>query len=122
MFGKGIYFADMVSKSANYCFATNKDPRGLLLLCEVALGNMYECKQAEYVTKLPAGKHSTKGVGKTSPNPSKSHFTESKVEVPIGTPQKSGVKDTSLLYNEYIVYDTAQVNVRYLLQVNFNFD
>jgi len=23
MFGKGVYFADMVSKSANYCF-TNK--------------------------------------------------------------------------------------------------
>ena len=40
MFGKGIYFADMVSKSANYCFASHSNPRGLLLLCEVALGNM----------------------------------------------------------------------------------
>lgn len=40
MFGKGLYFADMVTKSANYCFPTRSNPNGLLLLCEVALGNM----------------------------------------------------------------------------------
>ncbi len=40
MFGKGIYFADMVSKSANYCKTSKKDNIGLLLLCDVALGNM----------------------------------------------------------------------------------
>lgn len=42
MFGKGIYFADMVSKSANYCCVTadEAETNGLLLLCEVALGNM----------------------------------------------------------------------------------
>ena len=40
MFGKGIYFADMSSKSANYCFTSRSDPTGLMLLCEVALGNM----------------------------------------------------------------------------------
>ena len=41
MFGKGVYFADMVSKSANYCRTSGRDPVGLLLLCEVALGDMY---------------------------------------------------------------------------------
>lgn len=40
MFGKGIYFADMVSKSANYCCANVTAPTGLLLLCDVALGNV----------------------------------------------------------------------------------
>lgn len=40
MFGKGVYFADMVSKSANYCWTNPSDPIGLMLLCEVALGNM----------------------------------------------------------------------------------
>jgi len=40
MFGKGIYFADMVSKSANYCFTSHVNSVGLMLLCEVALGNM----------------------------------------------------------------------------------
>ena len=40
MFGKGVYFADMVSKSANYCRVSKSEPVGLLMLCEVALGNM----------------------------------------------------------------------------------
>ncbi len=42
MFGKGIskYFADMVSKSANYCRTSKLDNVGLMLLCEVALGDM----------------------------------------------------------------------------------
>ncbi|TNN27673.1 Poly [ADP-ribose] polymerase 2 [Liparis tanakae] len=35
MFGKGIYFADMSSKSANYCFAGQNNNVGLLLLSEV---------------------------------------------------------------------------------------
>lgn len=40
MFGKGVYFADMVSKSANYCRTSKIDPVGLMMLCEVALGDM----------------------------------------------------------------------------------
>ena len=36
MFGKGLYFADMSSKSANYCFASRSNPVGVLLLCEVS--------------------------------------------------------------------------------------
>jgi poly [ADP-ribose] polymerase 1 len=38
MFGKGIYFADMVTKSANYCHAHLNNNIGLLLLSEVAIG------------------------------------------------------------------------------------
>lgn len=43
MFGKGIYFADMVSKSANYCATTPNNPTGLMLLCDVALGKVRFC-------------------------------------------------------------------------------
>lgn len=35
MFGKGVYFADMFSKSANYCYASHGSKAGVLLLCEV---------------------------------------------------------------------------------------
>lgn len=35
MFGKGVYFADMFSKSANYCYANTGANDGVLLLCEV---------------------------------------------------------------------------------------
>ncbi|GBG68001.1 hypothetical protein CBR_g1120 [Chara braunii] len=47
MFGKGIYFADLVSKSAQYCYTNKSNPVGLMLLSEVALGEMYVRKQAE---------------------------------------------------------------------------
>jgi poly [ADP-ribose] polymerase len=39
MFGKGIYLADMSSKSANYCCAYNSGGNALLLLCEAELGD-----------------------------------------------------------------------------------
>lgn len=117
MFGKGIYFADMVSKSANYCCTTPSNPVGLLLLCEVALGDMYECTKAEYITTLPEKKHSTKGIGMTEPP---NEETVDGVIVPMGPGVKS-TKATSLLYNEYIVYDVAQVQIKYLLKVNFKY-
>ncbi|GAY63839.1 hypothetical protein CUMW_228920 [Citrus unshiu] len=47
MFGKGIYFADLVSKSAQYCFTDKKNPVGLMLLSEVGLGEVYELKKAK---------------------------------------------------------------------------
>jgi len=66
MFGKGIYFADMVSKSANYCLASKINNVGLVLLCEVALGNMNEKYQSDYeAATLPIEMSSTKGMGQT---------------------------------------------------------
>ncbi|XP_032677618.1 poly [ADP-ribose] polymerase [Odontomachus brunneus] len=121
MFGKGIYFADMVSKSANYCCTNSANSTGLLLLCEVALGNMYERYQADYIEKLPKGKHSTIGRGQTQPNPENVYKTKDGVEVPYGMAAPTNVKKSALLYNEYIVYDVAQVKVRYLLKMNFKY-
>ena len=42
MFGKGVYFADMVTKSAGYCHHHNNKNTGLLLLSEVAVGETYD--------------------------------------------------------------------------------
>jgi len=120
MFGKGIYFADMVSKSANYCATSKRNNTGLLLLCDVALGNMYERNKAEYVEKLDAGLHSTKGVGKTEPDPAGDKELDG-CKVPTGSGVKDNNKKTDLLYNEYIVYDVAQVQAKYLLQMKFNY-
>lgn len=122
MFGKGIYFADMVSKSANYCCTHSQSPTGLLLLCEVALGNMYERYKADYIEKLPKGKHSTLGRGQTEPDPQNVYKLDDGVEVPygMGVPATHN-KKSDLLYNEYIVYDVAQVKARYLLKMNFKY-
>ncbi|XP_055359532.1 poly [ADP-ribose] polymerase 2 isoform X2 [Betta splendens] len=124
MFGKGIYFADMSSKSANYCFTNQNNNIGLLLLCEVALGDCNELLDADYdANNLPSGKHSTKGLGQTGPDP-KNSVTLGDVTVPMGPGVKTGVgrnSSYSLLYNEYIVYNPAQTRMRYLLRVQFNY-
>ncbi|KAL7151166.1 hypothetical protein ABFS83_04G013500 [Erythranthe nasuta] len=122
MFGKGVYFADMFSKSANYCFSTKAASAGVLLLCEVALGDMAELVTANSnADKLPAGKLSTKGVGQTAPDLSEAQTLENGVLVPLGKPKEQPGRKGSLLYNEYIVYNVDQIRMRYLVHVNFNF-
>ncbi|GMH02358.1 hypothetical protein Nepgr_004197 [Nepenthes gracilis] len=121
MFGKGVYFADMVSKSAQYCCTDRKNPVGLMLLSEVALGEVYELKKAKYMDKPPKGKHSTKGLGKTVPQESEFEKWKDEVVVPCGKPVDARVKTSELMYNEYIVYDTAQVKMQFLLKVRFHY-
>uniref|UniRef100_A0A1I8NDN9 Poly [ADP-ribose] polymerase n=1 Tax=Musca domestica TaxID=7370 RepID=A0A1I8NDN9_MUSDO len=121
MFGKGIYFADMVSKSANYCCTSKQNSTGLMLLSEVALGDMLECTAAKYITKLPADKHSCFGRGRTMPDPKESYMREDGVEIPLGKPISDENFKSSLLYNEFIVYDIAQVNIQYMFRMNFKY-
>ncbi|XP_067883469.1 poly [ADP-ribose] polymerase 1-like, partial [Heterodontus francisci] len=80
----------------------------------------HELKRANHITKLPKGKHSVKGVGKTAPDPSATIKMDG-VDVPLGKGVRTLATDSSLLYNEYIVYDVAQVNMKYLLKLNFKY-
>lgn len=80
----------------------------------------YERQKADYIEKLPKGKHSTKGVGMTQPNPDEA-IVKDGVEIPLGKPMKENNVKTSLLYNEYIVYDVAQVNAKYLMKMHFKY-
>jgi len=122
MFGKGVYFADMVSKSANYCYTNRENSTACMLLCEVALGKMNELLHADYnAANLPPGTLSTKGCGKSAPPPNSYIKIDGDIQVPIGKGEPSDVKNGSLLYNEYIVYDIRQVKLRYLLKVKFNY-
>ena len=100
--------------------------QGLLLLCEVALGEMNELTQADYnADKLPKGRHSTKGLGRTYPDPSQALTLPDGVVVPLGKPitsAQAGSRALSLMYNEFIVYHVEQLRIRYLLQVDFVFN
>jgi len=58
-------------------------------------------------------------LGKTAPDPQKSKTIDDNVVVPCGPGIPTGVKDTDLLYNEFIVYDIAQINIRFLVEVEF---
>jgi poly [ADP-ribose] polymerase len=93
MFGKGVYFADMVSKSANYCCTSPRDPIGVLLLCEVALGDMQELFTGNFnADQLPSGKLSTKGVGRTAPDTKEYMALPDGVTVPLGKPVQTGIQ------------------------------
>jgi len=122
MFGKGVYFADMSSKSANYCYASPKNPWGLLLLCEVALGKENELMAADYkADKLPKGKNSVKGCGEMGPDPKNAvKMEDGRTVVPMGPGVKTRDRQ-SLIYNEYIVYNTNQIRLRYIAKIKFNF-
>uniref|UniRef100_A0A2P2HY51 Poly [ADP-ribose] polymerase n=1 Tax=Hirondellea gigas TaxID=1518452 RepID=A0A2P2HY51_9CRUS len=121
MFGKGVYFADMCSKSANYCMANSTHTTGLLTLCEVALGTTNNLTQADYrADLLPSGCNSVKALGNMAPHVQTFQTMSDGVVVPLG-PAKDVNTDGSLLYNEYIVYNTAQVRLRYLVKVKFDF-
>ncbi|XP_015159900.1 poly [ADP-ribose] polymerase 2-like isoform X2 [Solanum tuberosum] len=122
MFGKGVYFADMFSESAIYCYASSAAKNGVLLLCEVALGDMNELLSANSdADKLPSGKLSTKAVGATAPDFKEAQILEDGVIVPLGNPKERPKHEGILLHNEYIVYNVEQIRMRYVIQVEFNY-
>eukprot|EP00919_Chromeraceae_sp_WS-2016_P012168 GHVR01028522.1.p1 GENE.GHVR01028522.1~~GHVR01028522.1.p1 ORF type:complete len:428 (+),score=68.48 GHVR01028522.1:122-1405(+) len=122
MFDKGVYFADTSSKSAQYCFPSHTNVRQLMMLCEVALGSLNEKTSACYDAAKEVGKDkpclSTLGVGNYRPDP-KETLTIDDVKIPLGLSQASGLGNGNLLYNEFIVYDTTQALIKYLLEVEF---
>ncbi|KAK4230294.1 putative poly polymerase 2 [Podospora fimiseda] len=128
MFDKGIYLADMASKSANYCCSYLSDNTALLLLCEAELGNpVQELIHADgsAASKAKAqGMISTWGKGRQGPLMWKDagcvHPSLQGVSMPDTTviPGDTNVPGAGLWYNEYITYDVAQVRLRYLFRIN----
>lgn len=91
------------------------------------MGATNNLKQADYnANKLPSGKMSTKGVGRSEPNPAEFVKLEDGLVVPCGrlknafsTPQE--LNSCSLLYNEFIVYNENQIKLRYIVKVEFEY-
>ncbi|KAF5021335.1 hypothetical protein F66182_6635 [Fusarium sp. NRRL 66182] len=127
MFGKGIYLADMSSKSAGYCCSYNTGGHALLLLCEAELGDpIQKLTGASYNAGSDAknqGMHSTWGQGNTGPSKwidaGVVHESLKGIKMPDPNvkPGPTNVQGAHLFYNEYICYDVAQVKLRYLLRV-----
>jgi poly [ADP-ribose] polymerase len=107
----------------NSSHADKSQPYGLLILCEVALGNMYLKRQAEMISKLPAQYLSTKGEGQMEPDQSQNVILSDGVIVPCGKIIKTGLSSaqTSLLYPEFIVYSIDQLVIKYMVKVKFHF-
>ncbi|KAK3636189.1 hypothetical protein LTR56_014352 [Elasticomyces elasticus] len=127
-FGKGVYLADISTKSANYCVSSSSGNTGLLLLCEAELGNpMYELMGGDSSAQeksAEAGAIATLGLGRTVPQ---GWVDAGDVIMPelkgvmIPDPDQEPGDQTQhpnayLQYNEYICYDVAQIRLRYLIR------
>lgn len=125
-FGAGIYFADRVCKSFQY---TDGRISSYLLLCEVMLGEMYGTTSVlPEAIKAPAKSNwwnsglevpcdSVKGCGKKVPEVGAQKIVDGCVW-PVGkTVTSSLLSTTPMTYNEYIVYNSNQVQIKYLVKV-----
>merc|ERR1711890_158030 len=104
------------------CFCKPNAPRGVMLLCEVALGSLNELTAANYNAKEELnGMLSTLGAGRQTPSEFKK--LSDGVQLPMGPLKESEFvkKGTALEYNEYIVYDISQIKMKYLLLLDFDF-
>lgn len=127
--GSGVYLASENGKSAGYCTAQGHD--GVMFLCEAALGDQKHITQDGVIgwndkDPLKGTKYnSCLAVGQTEPNPKDDktvNFDGRPVTVPQGkvvaNPELAG-GTSSFSQSEYLVYDAAQVRIRYVIKMKF---
>lgn len=123
--GRGIYFADVVTKSFNYCDVDCTNGIGFIILCEVALGNTIDMRESPYSDPLRTGQTSRYALGKTTIDDESwvSIDTEDDfikdVKIPQGPliPRPIVGYGSSFLYNEFVVFDTRQYRFKYLVKI-----
>ena len=94
---------------------------GIFLLCEVALGKCRQLHDSDHdADNLPKGINSTRGVGVSMPDPKGQQTLEKDIIVPSGKTIPNKDKKAHRGYNEFIVYKTEQVRMKYLVKVKFN--
>jgi ankyrin repeat protein/predicted DNA-binding WGR domain protein len=134
MFGEGVYFTDIFNKcfqyaqspyGSNWAGVSKKLPKRYVFLCEVALGKCRKLLQAQNVTDLPNDEfQSVMGYGQIGPSPKGNIYMSNGCIVPLGNLTSNPKPDfakkdeyVSLQYNEYAVYDTSQVRIRYIFEL-----
>lgn len=118
-FDEEICFTNIASKAANHCGTYGRNKNGVLLLCEVALGDVVECYTSDDRQQLPFGKHSIFGRGFLSPDQTLAEKF-SRVEVPCG-PLVEFFRRTDLRHDKFIVYNENQVRICYIVTVKFDY-
>lgn len=114
-FGNGIYFSDMISKAADYCYTDHSNDIGLVLLCEVALGIPKEMKHFSKVADIPNEDHqSVKGLGSFAP------CEYRKIDGVNAAYRGKSNESLCLRYNEFIVFDPNQVKIKYLFKMKIH--
>lgn len=90
-----------------------------MLLCEVALGNTRDLYFADNtVSDIPnEDTYSVRGCGSTFPT---LYSLVDNVYMASGGLIRAQMR-TSLIYNEFIVYNPAQVQIKYLFKMKFHY-
>ncbi|EFA80659.1 polyADP-ribosyltransferase [Heterostelium album PN500] len=107
-FGKGIYFADIMSLSAAYCRTSGTDDF-CMFLGDVALGKTADLYRDTYMEKPQPGSDSTLALGMKEPDPSMVHKHADGFDIPYGKIVPSPYKSTSCSEHQYVVYDVSQI-------------
>jgi len=130
--GRGIYFADSISKSFNYCYAGNTNNIGFIILCEVALGsNPHEVTRATYddqpgsvfTSRIASGNsapESTEILNIDTPS-ARGQGGQSSVTVPTGKLKRDDSLSSGFFYNEYVIFDPNLYRFRYLLKIKSSY-
>jgi len=117
-FGKGVYFADMMSLSARYC-RTSGSADFCMLLGDVALGVCAKLPRDKFMTKAEPGSHSTHALGSIEPEHSQSRHHNG-CRWPVGPVRPNGNTSVSCHENQFVIYDVAQCNLQYLLHLKYS--
>ena len=118
----GVYFADFAGKSLRYC-DPREDRMALMLLCEVQLGRLGSCSLGrpdilEFMRQSCCTSicHDGKTKHKKWCDASCIHPDLKGIKVP-DVSQGHAKGGGNLHYNEYVIFNAAQIRQRYLLQV-----
>lgn len=116
MFGRGIYFANCSSKSLGYIGYNSVYKHFIIFLCEVIIDNKLEISNYASYSKTKLSKDVvTIGLGQWTPNKA-SFIKHYNITIPMGKLINSGISPIpSLIYDEYVVYDTSRIKIRYAL-------
>jgi len=117
MYGNGLYAANSITKSFSYCRTESSNNIGCLGLLQVPLGKVAKRTKADYYVTPESLKRekcdSIHGIGKYTPE---SWKTVENIKVPCGKLVESKI-NCSLLYDEFIVYNSNQQLIKYLILV-----
>jgi poly [ADP-ribose] polymerase 2/3/4 len=118
--GAGIYLACMQEKSAQYMSGYGSK-FACMFLCEAPLGKQHlvheDGPHASGLRKAPKGFDSVRAVGTVQPQKTVALKIDDKdLLVPASKAAQSGVQ-SSFTHDEFLVYDEAQVRLRYIVTV-----
>ena len=117
MFGEGTYWSNSITKSFTYCYDSIEVGAGIIAVGEICLGNSEDLYNSDYTLNSEKikekRKHSVHGMGKYTPE---SFKVKNDVIIPNGKLKlSSDSADCNLNYDEFVIYNTEQYKLKYLI-------